>query len=622
MEGRMSMINPEMWVNSVRSSGYRDAAMALGELIDNSIQAGASEVEVLVMESLATSGTRRTWQVQQIAVLDNGKGMDALLLQRALRFGDGEHHKDGEGMGKFGVGLPQASISQAKRIDAWSWQNGVGSAKHTFIDLSDPDWVKEASILPADEMPIPGEWLSNATNIGETGTLILWSQLDRLAWKKAETIFNNSDFLVGRMYRNWLTSKPQEDLDQCSIRLTSFDANGIETRGRWTYSANDPMYLLQDNSANPSSETGRKVLFESAGSERRLTFVVTDANGVAKLDEQGKAIMSDIVIRCSMAPNKLREAFEGKNAGLTDYGKHAKKNIGVSVMRAQRELTLSTSFDISKDPRNRWWGISVEFGPEFDDVLGVTNNKQDAENLATVAKQTWEDVCLEDETPVQAKERMKEENYPQYVCLEVASRVNKEISLAMKLIGKSTPGKKKGKKRHEDSPERRGTEATKERIEDTGKKTENDEVEEELTKEEKMEKIQSFLENLEIDAGSVEETLGEIIASGLKYSINHAHMDNDAFFTVDSVGGAILITLNRNHVAFNELFSSLETDTKDATPQQLDQLIMRAHSALMLMLISWARLEDEASGGMLVRLQDTRKDWGRIARDFLMFGRE
>ena len=622
MEGRMSMINPEMWVNSVRSSGYRDAAMALGELIDNSIQAGASEVEVLVMESLATSGTRRTWQVQQIAVLDNGKGMDALLLQRALRFGDGEHHKDGEGMGKFGVGLPQASISQAKRIDAWSWQNGVGSAKHTFIDLSDPDWVKEASILPADEMPIPGEWLSNATNIGETGTLILWSQLDRLAWKKAETIFNNSDFLVGRMYRNWLTSKPQEDLDQCSIRLTSFDANGIETRGRWTYSANDPMYLLQDNSANPSSETGRKVLFESAGSERRLTFVVTDANGVAKLDEQGKAIMSDIVIRCSMAPNKLREAFEGKNAGLTDYGKHAKKNIGVSVMRAQRELTLSTSFDISKDPRNRWWGISVEFGPEFDDVLGVTNNKQDAENLATVAKQTWEDVCLEDETHVQAKERMKEENYPQYVCLEVASRVNKEISIAMKLIGKSTPGKKKGKKRHEDSPERRGTEATKERIEDTGKKTENDEVEEELTKEEKMEKIQSFLENLEIDAGSVEETLGEIIASGLKYSINHAHMDNDAFFTVDSVGGAILITLNRNHVAFNELFSSLETDTKDATPQQLDQLIMRAHSALMLMLISWARLEDEASGGMLVRLQDTRKDWGRIARDFLMFGRE
>ena len=155
------------------------------------------------------------------------------------------------------------------------------------------------------------------------------------------------------------------------------------------------------------------------------------------------------------------------------------------------------------------------------------------------------------------------------ICLSGSIQGEQEVSIAMKLIGRP-PGKSKGKKRHEDSPERRGTEATKERIEDTGRKTENDEVEEELTKEEKMEKIQSFLENLEIDAGSVEETLGEIIASGLKYSINHAHMDNDAFFTVDSVGGAILITLNRNHVAFNELFSSLETDTKDATPQQLE----------------------------------------------------
>ena len=53
MSEGMSMINPTMWVNSVRSSGYRDAAMALGELIDNSLQAGASDVEVLVKENRA-----------------------------------------------------------------------------------------------------------------------------------------------------------------------------------------------------------------------------------------------------------------------------------------------------------------------------------------------------------------------------------------------------------------------------------------------------------------------------------------------------------------------------------------------------------------------------------------
>ena len=102
MPDKMSMVNPEVWVNSVRSSGYRDAAMAIGELIDNSIQAGASEVEVLVKEAFVKSGSRNTWQVQEIAILDNGKGMDATLLQRALRFGDGDHHHDAGGMGKFG----------------------------------------------------------------------------------------------------------------------------------------------------------------------------------------------------------------------------------------------------------------------------------------------------------------------------------------------------------------------------------------------------------------------------------------------------------------------------------------------------------------------------------------
>lgn len=617
------MINPQMWVNSVRSSGYRDAAMALGELIDNSIQAGGKNIEVLVKERNQQSGARRTWQVQEIAVLDDGKGMDAILLQRALRFGDGDHHNDAEGMGKFGVGLPQASVSQAKRVDAWSWQNGLDSAKHTFIDLSNEKWVEQAYIEPADDQPIPPEWIRHATHCGDSGTLIVWSQLDRLAWKKAETIYKNSDFLVGRMYRHWLTNDPDNKLGQRKIRLIAFDADGRETRNRWDFRANDPMYLLNDNSANETTSSGRTVVYEALGSNREFTFNVTDADGVAKIDPAtGRPVESKVTIRCSRAPDSLRSPLNGVAAGSTDYGQHAKKNIGVSIMRSKRELTLSTGFQISKDPRHRWWGLSVEFGPEFDDILGVSNNKQDAENLARVAKTTWEDHCEGEETVHQAKERVKEENYPQFVCIEIASRVNKEISTLFAHLKKTTPGSSKGRKRHADSPERRGTEATNERIENTGVKTDNDEDSEELTKEEKMEKIQSFLKQMSVTEDDMDEALGDIITSGLKYSVTHAFLDNDAFFTVDSVGGAILITLNKRHAAYNELFSSLEVDTGAATPQELNQVILRAHSALILMLIAWARLEDEANGNNLVKLQDTRKDWGRIARDFLLFGRE
>ena len=77
-EGR-SMVNPSQWVDSARDNGYKNAAMALGELIDNSLQAGASNVEVLVGEQLTKVNKRNMWQVKEIGILDNGVGMDADL---------------------------------------------------------------------------------------------------------------------------------------------------------------------------------------------------------------------------------------------------------------------------------------------------------------------------------------------------------------------------------------------------------------------------------------------------------------------------------------------------------------------------------------------------------------
>ena len=137
-----------------------------------------------------------------------------------------------------------------------------------------------------------------------------------------------------------------------------------------------------------------------------------------------------------------------------------------------------------------------------------------------------------------------------------------------------------------------------------------------------MELIKEFLEKIKVDPDLIEQNLGDIIDAGLRYSINHEYLETDAFFSVDQIGGAIFITLNRNHQAYHELFDTLGQDTSESTPQQMQQLLLRANSALLIMLIAWARLEDESSGANKIRLQDARKDWGRIARDFLLFGRD
>ena len=87
-----------------------------------------------------------------------------------------------------------------------------------------------------------------------------------------------------------------------------------------------------------------------------------------------------VTIRYSIVKNPVRKKLSeiNVNPGHTDPGKHAQKNIGVSVIRAGRELELNKSFVIGYNPAERWWGVEVSFSPALDEIFGVTNNKQSA----------------------------------------------------------------------------------------------------------------------------------------------------------------------------------------------------------------------------------------------------
>jgi hypothetical protein len=606
----------EMFVKAIRSSGYKNAAMALGELIDNSLQAKATNVDVLVSEKFQMTGNRNMWAVNEIAILDDGEGMDADLLRRSLKLGDGSSFNKVGGMGKFGVGLPQASVSQAKRVDVWSWQDGVDSALHTYIDLSDDEWVKNMKIPVPTSRPIPTKWMDESTISGESGTLVVWSKVDRLKWKKAKSIYDHSNYLIGRMYRNWLSTEKapgKEDWPSANIQLVSFDEDNTEWRPTWKFTANDPLYLLTDTSA-PNTIPGREMIFEQWGQTIDKKYSINH--------DDGTRTEETVSITFTLAPKLLRSPLNSAQAGTLDYGKHAKNNIGVSIVREGRELELDKSFGIKRDPRNRWWGCQVEFGRGMDDVFNVTNNKQHAEDLTDAANRDWEDEAEEGESDQQTRDRLKVEDFPTFICLDVALEISKNITNIMKVIAKDKAGTKK-RTRHADSPERKGTEATKKRIEDTGKEGESD-GSEGLSDAEKKDNLKGFLLEKGVEEGDIIEITGDIIDSGLKYSIADAPMsDSPSFFTVDSEAGAVIITLNRSHAAYGKLFSTLNcSDYENKTSQELHQMLMSANSALLLMLIGWARLEDEARGKSITRYKDTRNEWGTITRDFLSFGEE
>src|ERR1044072_5962117 len=127
---RLRLVSEENFVQATRDAGYKDVASALGELIDNAIQANATRVEVFVMEQRDPRGQR----VVNIGVLDNGSGMDAHGLHRSLQFGGTPRFGDRSGFGRFGMGLPNSSLSPAPRVDVFAWQLR-GECLHTYLDV-------------------------------------------------------------------------------------------------------------------------------------------------------------------------------------------------------------------------------------------------------------------------------------------------------------------------------------------------------------------------------------------------------------------------------------------------------------------------------------------------------
>ena len=180
-----SIINTKMTVAAMRDSGYKSTIHALAEIIDNSIEANATAIEIFGLSQQDAQTGRIT--LTELAVLDNGVGMDATTLRGSLRYGYGTR-LDRSGIGRYGVGLPNSSMSQAKQVHIWSWQTGATNALHTWLSINEVERGTEE--IPAPTLqPIPEEYLQSTRNGFEaSGSLVVWRDLDRV---DVEASFDN-----------------------------------------------------------------------------------------------------------------------------------------------------------------------------------------------------------------------------------------------------------------------------------------------------------------------------------------------------------------------------------------------------------------------------------------------
>ena len=158
--------SPDVLMNSMRSIGY-SFKTALADIIDNSISAKAKNINI----DFPISNSNL-----YISILDDGNGMDDKELFNAMKYGSNRDEYGKEDLGRFGLGLKSASLSQCKVLTVLSKKNGsingyqwdldevIKSKKWTCKKLSD----EELKLLPN---------VSKLVNLKE-GTLVIWQNFD------------------------------------------------------------------------------------------------------------------------------------------------------------------------------------------------------------------------------------------------------------------------------------------------------------------------------------------------------------------------------------------------------------------------------------------------------------
>ena len=596
------IIPPSLAITSMRDSGYKNTAYALAELIDNSQQAGASMIELFCLQTREVIRQRERSRLSKIAVLDDGRGMDYDKLRIALQFGNGSYLQDRSGIGRFGMGLPNASISQASRVEVWSWQNGPDNALYTYIDVPEIE-AGEMDVVPNPEhSPVPDEWRELSEHFSKSGTIVVWSDLDvrRLTWKTARSTLSNTERLVGRVYRRFIID------DMLRIRLVEKDELGGIVRDREA-TFDDPLYLTPSPNVPPPFD--EEAMFEHAFDEDYKIGVGNETHTVK--------------VRYSVARAKTVELAPGsRNRGDTPYGRHARRNIGVSVVRAGRELTLDQGWCIGYDPRERWWGAEVEFPPALDEVFGVTMDKQAATHFAELANLDWRELAEEGEDFRETIERLKDEGDTRGLLLPLQDSIVRNLRRLRDII-ESQGAKRRStrRKRHGDAEADEPTRSTdrrwKKRSEERPIAGENrprtDEDYDEIEKD--------LIERKRYPKSDAAELVQLIRDADLQVVFLEADFTNAyELFNVEIKGNLTEVTFNRKHPAFPATFGTVNTVDEDVNSLEAEDVLDRltkAVNASKVLFAAWARYEREAGVERATQLERVRFAWGQIAANFL-----
>jgi hypothetical protein len=350
------LIVGDAFVRGMRDIGYKSTSHALAELIDNSVQAGATRLDVVFGFNSGSAKPAR------IAVIDNGWGMMPEMGRASLVWGAGTRPDDRKGFGKYGYGLPSASVSQCLRVEVftkitegpwtkayldveeiskgqWTQNHRINTPEYVVADP--PDFVRE-HLMETQQWPL------------DHGTIVIWDKLDpaRLDYKTRDALRHSLIDDLGVIYRRYLPEVPMT-------------VDGVKVEPC------DPLFLTPG------------YRYFDLDDDRAIELPPAT---IEVPDPKTKATKGVMRVRFSRQPASFYRQPQYKGTTTSGKGVFNERAAIADVHQGIIFLRNGRQIDVVKPPRHwgafsnpttdRYWKIEVDFDATLDDEFSMTTAKQ------------------------------------------------------------------------------------------------------------------------------------------------------------------------------------------------------------------------------------------------------
>ena len=323
---------------SMRAMGYSFES-AIADIIDNSISASAHNIFLRFPIDPMDC---------YVAICDDGYGMTKEELFDAMKYGSEQKRgqRDADDLGRFGLGLKAASLSQCRKLTVASKKDGEISAYIWDLDVIEDkkDWY----MIECSPYDISGikqiSWLDNI----DSGTIVVWENFD-LIEKSSGNVYSELNKYKDST-ADYLSLIFHRYLNKTGTNKTSMKVNNYELEGF------DPFL-----ESHPKTNV-----------RRRIEIPVEDSEGIERV----------VSVQPFVLPFQKDLSAEDKklSGGLENY----RSKQGFYVYRNERLIVWGTWFGRHRDELTKYARIRVDIPNTLDDIWGIDIKKQSAKIPAVI----------------------------------------------------------------------------------------------------------------------------------------------------------------------------------------------------------------------------------------------